>query len=46
MELQPVLIEGFTEVMLAWHCEMVGSHTARVLITWDGCQAGKEEVER
>lgn len=44
-ELQPILIEGFTEVMLEWHCGMVDGETGRVVVRWDGCQAGRETVE-
>ena len=44
-ELQPILIEGFTEVMLEWHCGMVDGETGRVVLRWDGCQAGRETVE-
>ena len=44
-ELQPILIEGFTEVMLEWHCGMVNGEMGRVVVRWDGCQAGRETVE-
>ena len=44
-ELQPILIEGFTEVMLEWHCGMADGETGRVVVRWDGCQAGRETVE-
>lgn len=44
-ELQPILIEGFTEVMLEWHCGMVNGELGRVVVRWDGCQAGREIVE-
>ena len=39
-----VSIEGYTDVMLEWHCGMVNRHTASLAVQWDGCQAGKGEV--
>lgn len=40
-----VHVEGFTEVMLEWHCGMVGSN-AVVTARWDGAQFGKATVDR
>ena len=44
-ELQPILMEGFTEVMLEWNCGMINGEMGRVKARWDGCQAGRETVE-
>ena len=37
-------IQGFTDVMLEWHCGVVGS-TAVLATQWDGAQFGKATVE-
>ncbi|KAL8896089.1 MAG: hypothetical protein Q9207_007883 [Kuettlingeria erythrocarpa] len=39
-------VEGFTEVMLEWHCGVVaGGSTAVVTARWDGAQFGKTTVD-
>ena len=44
-QLQMVQLEGNTDAMLIWHCGMLDAQTARLVVQWDGCQAGKAEVE-
>ena len=44
-ELRLVELLGYTEVMLEWHCGMLETEAARILVQWDGCQVGKTEVE-
>lgn len=43
---QLVQVEGFTEVMLEWHCGIIGLNTAVVVAQWDGAQFGKASVEK
>ena len=43
---QLIKVEGFTEVMLEWHCGVIGSNTAVLIAQWDGAQFGKAKVER
>ena len=43
--LQGIQLEFHTDVMLIWHCGMLDARTARLVAQWDGCQAGKAEVE-
>ena len=38
-------LEAFTEVMLEWHCGLVGPNTALLITQWDGAQFGKAAVE-
>ncbi len=44
-ELQLVQIEGHGDAILIWHCGMLDAQTARLIVQWDVCQAGKAEVE-
>lgn len=44
-ELQLIQLEGHGDLMLEWHCGMLDAQTARLFTRWDGCQAGKAEVE-
>ena len=44
-KLKLVQLEGHGEVMLIWHCGMLDAQKARMVAQWDGCQAGKAEVE-
>lgn len=44
-ELHVTKVEGWTDVMLEWHCGMLDAQTGRLIAQWDGCQAGKVEVE-
>lgn len=44
-ELQLVQIEGNGDTILIWHCGMLDAQMARLIVQWDGCQAGKAEVE-
>lgn len=44
-EISVVQVVGFTEVVLEWHCGVLKGDVASVLVRWDGCQAGKMEVE-
>ena len=44
-ELQLAQVEGHGDAMLEWHCGMLDAQTARMTVQWDGCQAGKAEVE-
>lgn len=44
-ELQMVKVEGFTEVMLEWHCGIAGGEGV-VAVQWDGAQFGKATVGR
>ena len=44
-ELRLVEVRGYTEVMLQWHCGIIEADVAKILVTWDGCQAGKTEVQ-
>ena len=43
--LQGVQLESHTDAMLIWHCGMLDAQTARLVAQWDGCRAGKAEVE-
>ena len=43
--LQMVQLEGHGDSMLVWHCGMWEAQTARLVVQWDGCQAGTAEVE-
>ena len=43
--LQTVQLEGHGDSMLVWHCGMWDAQTARLVVQWDGCQAGTAEVE-
>ncbi len=44
-ELVRVQLTAYTELMLLWNCGMLGTGEASVLVQWDGCQAGKAEVQ-
>ena len=43
-EVDVIRVEGYTEVMLEWHCGMSGSN-AIFTAQWDGAQFGKRTVE-
>ena len=43
-DIEMIQIEGFTDVMLEWHCGMVGS-LAKLDTQWDGAQFGKATVD-
>ncbi|KAL8735754.1 MAG: hypothetical protein Q9166_000617 [cf. Caloplaca sp. 2 TL-2023] len=43
-KMEVLQVEGFTEVMLEWHCGMVGN-SAYLVARWDGAQFGKSTVE-
>ena len=43
-KMEVVQVEAFTEVMLEWHCGMVGEN-AILTARWDGAQFGKDTVE-
>lgn len=44
-EMRLVQLTGDTELMLLWHCGMLGGHVGSVHMQWDGCQVGKMEVQ-
>ncbi|KAG8528287.1 uncharacterized protein KY384_007204 [Bacidia gigantensis] len=44
-ELPVVNAEMYIDVIVNWHCAMLDEKTARVMVQWDGCQVGQEEVD-
>lgn len=44
-EMRPVEAGVYGEVMLLWQCGILEAEVASVTVHWDGCQAGKVEVQ-